>query len=111
MLGSAEEQVTDKTVVKEKKTNKNKDTERTESTRQKRGRGHKSPPQAQDKVQRALFLNVVVRQRAAVLQLLSGKDEALLVGRDALLVLDAALDLIYGEVRLHIQRDGLPWGG
>ena len=33
------------------------------------------------------LLDVVVCQRAAVLQLLARKDEALLVGRDALLVL------------------------
>jgi len=39
-------------------------------------------------VQRRLLLDVVVRERAAVLELLARKDEALLVGRDALLVLE-----------------------
>jgi hypothetical protein len=39
--------------------------------------------QAQHQVQRRLLLNVVVGQRAAVLQLLAGEDEALLVRRDA----------------------------
>jgi len=34
-------------------------------------------------VQRRLLLDVIVRQRAAILQLLAGEDEALLVGRDA----------------------------
>ncbi len=43
--------------------------------------------QAQDKVQRGLLLDVVIGQCAAVLQLLARKDQALLVGRDALLVL------------------------
>ena len=43
--------------------------------------------QAQHQVQRALLLDVVVGQGAAVLQLLAGKDEALLVGGNALLVL------------------------
>jgi hypothetical protein len=38
---------------------------------------------AQHQVQRALLLNVIVGQRAAVLQLLAGEDEALLVQRDA----------------------------
>jgi hypothetical protein len=33
-------------------------------------------------VQRRLLLDVVVRQRAVVLQLLAGEDQALLVGRD-----------------------------
>lgn len=41
---------------------------------------------AQDKVQRRLLLDVVVRQRAAVLELLAGEDQTLLVGRDTLLV-------------------------
>ena len=39
--------------------------------------------EAQDQVQRRLLLDVVVRQRAAVLQLLAREDEALLVGGDA----------------------------
>jgi hypothetical protein len=34
-------------------------------------------------VQRGLLLNVVVGQRAAILQLLAGEDEALLNRRDA----------------------------
>ena len=34
-------------------------------------------------MQRRLLLNVVVRQRAAILELLAGKDQALLVRRDA----------------------------
>ena len=38
--------------------------------------------QAQDQVQRALLLDVVVGQRAAVLELLARKDEALLVRRN-----------------------------
>ena len=36
-------------------------------------------------VERGLLLDVVVRERAPVLQLLPREDEALLVGRDALL--------------------------
>ncbi len=39
--------------------------------------------QAQHQVQGALLLDVVVRQRAAILQLLAGEDEALLVRRNA----------------------------
>lgn len=44
--------------------------------------------QAQHKVESALFLNVVVGKRAAILELLACKDEALLVRRDAFFVLD-----------------------
>ena len=50
---------------------------------------------------------IVVREGAAVLELLAGKDEALLVGRDALLVLDLRLDIVNGIRRLDLKRDGL----
>ncbi len=46
--------------------------------------------QAQHQVQRALLLDVVVGEGAAILQLLAREDEALLVGGNALLVLDLA---------------------
>ena len=58
-------------------------------------------------MQRGLLLDVVVRERAAVLQLLAGKDEALLVRGDALLVLDLGLDAVDGVAGLHLQSDGL----
>merc|ERR1712138_394148 len=63
--------------------------------------------QAEHQVQRRLLLDVVVRERAAVLELLAGEDEPLLVGRDALLVLDLALDVVDGVAALHLERDGL----
>jgi len=43
--------------------------------------------ETEDEVESGLLLNVVVRESAAVLQLLPREDEALLVGGDALLVL------------------------
>ena len=49
----------------------------------------------------------VVGQCAAVLQLLPREDQALLVRRDALLVLDLRLHVLDGVGRLHIKRDGL----
>ena len=52
--------------------------------------------QAQHQVQGGLLLDVVVRQGAAILQLLAGKDQALLVRGDALLVLDLALHILNG---------------
>ena len=58
-------------------------------------------------MQRALFLNVVVGQRAAVLQLLASEDEALLVRRNPLLVLNLRLHIVDGIGRLHIEGDGL----
>ena len=44
--------------------------------------------ETKDKVESRLFLDVVVRESTTVLKLLSSKDETLLVGRNALLVLD-----------------------
>merc|ERR1712055_908217 len=49
---------------------------------------------AEDQVQGGLFLDVVVGQSAAILQLLAGKDQSLLIWGDALLVLDLGLDIL-----------------
>ena len=57
-------------------------------------------------MQRALLLDVVVGEGAAVLQLLAREDEALLVGRNALLVLDLGLDGVDGVRGLNLQSDG-----
>ena len=54
-----------------------------------------------------LLLYVVVAQRAAVLELLSGEDQTLLVWRNALLILDLALDIVNGVGRLDFESDGL----
>jgi hypothetical protein len=53
-------------------------------------------------VQRRLLLNVVVRQRAAVLELLAREDQALLVRGNALLVLDLGLDIVDRVRRLDL---------
>lgn len=48
--------------------------------------------ETKDQVQGRLLLDVIVGESAAVLELLSGEDEALLVRWDAFLVLDLSLD-------------------
>merc|ERR1719274_164688 len=63
--------------------------------------------EAQHQVQRGLLLDVIVRQRPPILELLAREDKALLVGRDPLLVLDLRLDVVDGVRRLDVQRDGL----
>jgi len=63
--------------------------------------------QTEHEVQRRLLLDVVVRERAAILKLLAREDQALLVGRDALLVLDLGLHVVNRIGRLDLQRDGL----
>ena len=55
----------------------------------------------------ALLLDVVVAQSAAVFKLLAGKDETLLVGRDAFLVLDLGLHVLNGVAGLDLEGDGL----
>ena len=54
-----------------------------------------------------LLLNVVVGKSTTVLKLLAGEDEALLVRRDALLVLDLGLDIINGVRGLNLEGDRL----
>uniref|UniRef100_A0A453JVS0 Uncharacterized protein n=1 Tax=Aegilops tauschii subsp. strangulata TaxID=200361 RepID=A0A453JVS0_AEGTS len=67
--------------------------------------------EAEHQVKGGLLLDVVVRQSAAILELLTSKDEALLVRGDALLVLDLRLDVVYGVRRLNLERDGLAGEG
>jgi len=56
-------------------------------------------------VKRGLLLNIVVGQCATILQLLTCEDEALLVWRDALLILDLLLHVLNRIRRLHIERN------
>ena len=58
-----------------------------------------------------LLLDVVVRESAAVLKLLASEDEALLIGRDAFLVLDLGLDVVDGVRRLDLEGDRLAGEG
>jgi len=63
--------------------------------------------EAEDQVKSGLLLDVVVLQSAAVLKLLASEDEALLVWRDALLILDFGLDVL-NRVRLFdVQGNSL----
>lgn len=55
----------------------------------------------------AYLLDVVVAQGAAILKLLTSEDETLLVGGDALLVLDLGLDVVDGVARLDVEGNGL----
>jgi hypothetical protein len=54
-----------------------------------------------------LLLNVVVGQGAAVFELFAGEDQALLVRRNALLVLDLGFDVVDGIGGLDLESDGL----
>lgn len=63
------------------------------------------------KMQRALLLDVIVGKSAAILQLLASEDEALLVWRDALFVLDLGLHIVDSVRGLHLKRDCLAGEG
>merc|ERR550514_2147823 len=73
--------------------------------------GQHAATQAKHQVQGRLLLNVVVGEGAAVLELLAGEDQALLIGRDALLVLNLGLDVVNRVRRLHLEGDRLAGEG
>jgi hypothetical protein len=58
-------------------------------------------------MKRALLLDVVIAQSAAVLELLSGKDQALLIRRNSFLILDLGLYIFNRIGRLDIERNSL----
>ncbi|KAF8814003.1 hypothetical protein BYT27DRAFT_7082983, partial [Phlegmacium glaucopus] len=83
----------------------------------------------ENEVKGGLFLDVVVTQGTAILQLLSGKDKTLLIRRDTIypiqifrhrsrshkvfgnlpfLILDFGLDIVDGVRRLDLKGDRLP---
>ena len=70
-----------------------------------------STTETEHKMESRLLLDVVVRKGAAVLELLAREDETLLIGGDALLVLDLALDHVDGVRGLDLEGDGLAGKG
>ena len=63
--------------------------------------------ETEDQVESALLLDVVVGQGATILQLLTSENQSLLVGGDALLVLNLGLDVVNGIGGLDLKSDGL----
>ena len=53
------------------------------------------------------LLDVVVAEGAAILELLAGEDQTLLVWGDPLLILDLGLDVLNGVAGLYLEGDGL----
>jgi hypothetical protein len=56
-------------------------------------------------------MSIKVPQGAAILQLLAGEDQTLLIRGDTLLVLNFLLHVIDRVAGLHIERDGLTGEG
>ena len=67
--------------------------------------------ESKDEVQGGLFLNVVIAERSAILKLLSSKNQSLLIGRDAFLVLDLLLYILDRVAWLDIKGNGLSGQG
>merc|ERR1712156_999627 len=63
--------------------------------------------ETEDQMQGGLLLDVVVREGTAILKLLTGKDQPLLIWGNALLVLNFGLDVLNGVRRLNLESDGL----
>ena len=61
----------------------------------------------EDQMKSGLLLDIVVGQCAAVLQLLAGENQALLIRWDALLVLDLGLDVVNGVAGFDFERNRL----
>jgi hypothetical protein len=63
--------------------------------------------QTENQVESGFLLNVVVREGAAIFELLAGEDETLLVWGNAFFVLNLRLHVVDGVRRLDLQGDGL----
>ena len=70
-----------------------------------------SSSESEDQVEGGLLLDVVVGEGSAVFELLSSKDESLLIGWDTFLVLNLGLDVLNGVSWLNIKSDCLSGKG
>ena len=62
---------------------------------------------SQDEMKCGFFLDVVVREGSTILELLTGKDKSLLIGRNTFLILDLSFDIFNGVSWLNVEGDGL----
>lgn len=58
-------------------------------------------------MQSGFFLDVIVGESTSILELLSGENQTLLIGRNAFLILDLRLDIINSVARLNLESDRL----
>ena len=67
--------------------------------------------ETEDKMEGGFFLNIIIRKGAAVLKLLTSKNQMLLVRRDAFFVLDLGLRTLDRVRRLNLEGDRLTHEG
>lgn len=58
-------------------------------------------------MQSRFLLDVIIGKSAAILELLASENQALLVRRDTLLILNLRLDIVNSVAGLDLQGDGL----
>merc|ERR1719352_1269098 len=66
-----------------------------------------STSESEDEMEGGFLLDVVVGEGSSILELLTGEDKSLLIGWDALLVLDLSLDVFDGVRWLDLKSDSL----
>jgi len=62
-------------------------------------------------VKSGFLLDIVIAQHTSIFELLSGKNQTLLIRRNAFLVLDLSLDIIDSIRGLHLEGDRLSCEG
>merc|ERR1711972_418797 len=68
---------------------------------------HGTTSKSEDKMEGRFFLDVVIRKRSTIFELLSGEDQPLLLWRDYFLVLDLSLDICDRVIGLDIEGNCL----
>ena len=63
--------------------------------------------EAKDQMKGRLLLDVVIRESTSIFELLSGENQALLIGGNPFLVLDLRLDVVNGIRGLDLKGDSL----
>jgi len=63
--------------------------------------------ESEHKMEGGFLLNVVVGEGSSILELLTGEDKSLLIGRNTFLVLDLGLNVLNGVRWLNIKGNGL----
>merc|ERR1719295_1852749 len=63
--------------------------------------------QSENQMQGTLLLDVIVGEGSSIFELLSGKDQSLLIWGDSFLVLDLGLDILNGVRWFNLESDGL----
>ena len=66
-----------------------------------------SSSETKNQVEGGFLLDVVIAQRTTIFQLLSGKDQTLLIGGNSFLVLNLSFDVVNSVRWLDIECDGL----